>query len=119
MAGNSQGTQVDPVAVTALLATLGGLNTVLGDTRVVDERTGRKQHDFDADAKHFAGASNLASALELARRCRNGIKDAHTIVRSLDTEFADLITKATTTVRSAGGADTASADIVDRTGQAW
>ncbi|WP_412540053.1 hypothetical protein R8Z50_30185 [Longispora sp. K20-0274] len=119
MAGNTQGTYVDPVGVSALLARLGGQESLLGGARVVDERTGKKQRAFDTDARHFTGSSNLASALELARRCGNGIKDAHTVVRSLDTDFAELITKAATAVRGAGGADTASADVVDRTGQAW
>ncbi|MFD1074744.1 hypothetical protein [Longispora fulva] len=107
------------MAVAALLGRLDGLDAVLTGARVVDEQTGKKQHDFDADARQFAAGSGLASALELARRCGSGIKDAHVVVRSMDTDFASLISKATTAVRSTGGADMASADGVERSGEVW
>ncbi|MEV6527638.1 hypothetical protein AB0M43_37520 [Longispora sp. NPDC051575] len=119
MTGTNGGVNLDPVAVAALLGRLGGLDSVVAGSRVVDERTGRKQRQFDSEARQFAASSGLASALELARRCGSGIKDAHIVVQALDTEFTSLISKATTAMRTTGGTDIAAADSVERSGEVW
>ncbi|WP_018347487.1 hypothetical protein [Longispora albida] len=110
---------VDPAAVLELLGEFDRLPGLMTVSRVVDEQTGKRNRRFDAEGRKFRGASGLTSALELAGRCNPGLADAGKVAEAFSRGLERVIESARAELGQIGGADTSSADVIDRTQRPW